>query len=84
MIIIGILLTVAGSFFVIKTEWFLQNFGRIEFFDKKLGSSGGSRLGWKLLGIIFIFIGILMMTGSGGQFWGWLLSPLIKTANPNL
>ena len=84
MIIIGIILVVVGAFFVVKTEWFLQNFGRIEFFDNKLGSSGGSRLGWKLLGIIFIFIGILMMTGSGGEFWGWALSPLIKTSKPGI
>jgi hypothetical protein len=84
MIIIGIILTVIGALFVIKTEWFLQNFGSIEFFDKNLGSSGGSRLGWKLLGLISIVIGILMMTGSGGQFWGWVLSPLIKTQNPNI
>ena len=84
MIIFGIVLTVIGALFVIKTEWFLQNFGSIEFFDKNLGSSGGSRLGWKLLGLIFIIIGILMMTGSGGQFWGWVLSPLIKTQNPNI
>lgn len=77
-IILGIIFTAVGSMLVIKTEWFLQNFGRITWFEEKLGTDGGSRLGYKLLGIIIIFIGIIMMTGSGDSFFGWALSPLTK------
>jgi len=39
-------------------------------------------LGYKIIGILILFIGIIMMTGSGDLFFGWLLSPLTKFSNP--
>ena len=81
-IIVGILITVIGTFLVIKTEWFLQNFGRISWFEEKLGADGGSRLGYKLIGILILFIGIILMTGSGDSFFGWALSPLTQYSKP--
>ena len=77
-IIIGLLLTAGGAFLVIRTEWFLNNFGRLAWFEEKLGTEGGSRLGYKLVGIVFVIIGIIVMTGSGSNFAQWLLSPLLK------
>lgn len=77
-IIIGILLTIAGAMVVMKTEWLLNNFGRIAWFEAKLGSEGGSRLGYKLIGLLLIFIGIIAMTGSSNAFMHWLLGPLLK------
>lgn len=76
MIILGILIIAAGAFFLIKTEWFIQNFGRIAWFEEKLGSDGGSRLGYKLIGLVAIFIGILMISGNSHAFFTWMLSPL--------
>jgi len=70
---------IVGVLIVAKTEWMLSNFGRIDWFEQKLGTSGGSRLGYKLVGIAAIFIGLLMATGSIEGFMGWVLSPLIKT-----
>ncbi len=81
-IFIGILLTAAGAFFIIKTEWLLNNFGRIAWFEEKLGSDGGSRLGYKLIGVALLFFGIIAMTGSGNSFMEWILSPLIKYSRP--
>jgi hypothetical protein len=81
-IIWGILVTAIGVSLVAKTEWFLSNFGRINWFEEKLGSDGGSRLGYKLIGILFLFIGVILMTGSGDLFFGWLLSPLTKYQAP--
>ena len=81
-IFIGILITIAGAALIIKTEWFLNNFGRIAWFEEKLGSDGGSRLGYKLIGILFLFVGIIVMTGSGNDFLSWLLSPLLKYSQP--
>jgi fatty acid desaturase len=81
-IILGILITATGTFMVIKTEWILLTFGRVSWFDEKLGSEGGSRLGYKLLGVLILFIGIIMMTGSGDLFFGWVFSPLTKLSNP--
>ncbi len=77
MFIIGALVIIVGALLVLKTEWFLQNFGRISWFEEKLGSEGGSRLGYKILGIIAIFIGIVMLSGNGTNFFSWMLSPLI-------
>lgn len=64
----GLVLVGIGSVFLLKTEWFMQNIGAIEWFEQKLGSSGGSRLGYKLIGLIIIFIGLLAMTGMLGGF----------------
>ena len=75
-IILGILLAFGGTMMVIKTEWLLENFGRISWFEEKLGGEGGSRLGYKLLGIIVIIAGILFITGTSGDFASWALSPL--------
>lgn len=80
----GLVITLIGVSLAIKTEWFMENFGRVEWFENNLGSEGGTRLGYKLLGFIFIFIGIVIMTGSGGAFFGWLFSPLTKYSNPNV
>jgi len=77
-IILGILITAAGVILLAKTEWFVNNFGRIAWFEEKLGSSGGSRLGYKLIGFVFVFIGVIVMTGSGPSFINWLLAPLFK------
>lgn len=73
---------VIGAFLVIKTEWFLNNFGRIGWFEEKLGSEGGSRFGYKLIGILFLIVGIITMTGSSNEFMAWVLSPLLKYSKP--
>ena len=74
---------VIGFLIVIKSEWMLNNFGRIGFFDRKLGTEGGSRLGYKLTGMLFIFLGVLSVTGLIGGFMAWLVSPLTKYTMPN-
>lgn len=81
-IILGVIMTAAGAALVIKTEWVINNFGRIAWFEEKLGSDGGSRLGYKLIGIVVLIIGIIVMTGSGNNFMEWLLSPLLKYSQP--
>lgn len=80
-VILGLFMVVGGVLIVMYTEWLINNFGRIAWFEEKLGTDGGSRLGYKLLGILAIFIGIIFMTGSGSGFMGWALSPLIRTQN---
>lgn len=63
---------------ILKTEWYLSNFGRIAFFDQHLGVNGGSRLGYNLLGFLGIFIGFMIMTGMISGMLEWILSPLLK------
>lgn len=77
-IILGIIIMSGGLFMVLKTEWLLENFGRISWFEEKLGSEGGSRLGYKLVGVVAITIGIIVMTGSGTDFMNWLVRPLVR------
>ncbi len=77
-IIYGIIIIFIGAMLVIKSEWMLNNFGRVNFFEKYLGAEGGSRLGYKLLGLLVFFIGLLIMTNMIGGFLQWMLSPLTK------
>ena len=57
-----------GVVFVIKSEWLLANFGSIAWAQQHLGSEGGSRLFYKLLGLIFIFVGMLLVTNLMNVF----------------
>ncbi len=83
-IFVGLLIAVAGFMIVAKTEWLLRNFGRIAFFDRYLGSSGGSRLGYKIIGLVAIFIGILTATNLISSFVLWVLSPLLRQSTFNM
>jgi hypothetical protein len=69
---------IVGTLMVIKTEWLMQNFGRIEWFEKQFGPEGGSRLGYKIMAMVVIFFGLLIMTGLINGFMNWLVSPLIR------
>lgn len=62
-----------------KTEWFMINFGRISWFEEKLGTEGGSRLGYKIIGLIAIFFGLMLITGLFGGFAEWAISPLVRS-----
>jgi hypothetical protein len=81
-IILGLVITAVGVFIIVKTESILSNFGRIEFFERHLGTEGGSRLGYKLVGMLTIFIGMMIMTNMIGGLMEWILSPLLKYSQP--
>ena len=76
-IILGIILMVIGALITIYSEKILNAFGRIPFFEKYLGTEGGSRLGYKLIGVFVFFIGALVMTNMIQGFVMWILSPLL-------
>lgn len=67
---------------VAKTSSMVSFFGRIAFFDKYLGAEGGTRLGYKLIGLFAIFIGALVMFGLIDGFLMWVLGPLIRSSGP--
>jgi hypothetical protein len=73
---------IVGALIVIKAEGVLNTFGRMEFFEKYLGTEGGSRLGYKLIGIFVCFIGALVMTDMIGAFIQWVFSPLTRYSQP--
>jgi len=80
--IIGLIMIVVGALTIIKSEAIFSFFGRIEWFEDKLSTAGGSRLGYKLIGLIILFLGILTMTGLISGFMEFVLSPLLMYSNP--
>ncbi|HTM69042.1 MAG TPA: hypothetical protein VL426_07155 [Candidatus Binatia bacterium] len=62
----GMFIVFIGVLLVIKSEWFLQNFGKVQWAEEKLGLDGGTRLFYKLLGVIICLVGIMMATGMLG------------------
>lgn len=77
-LIFGLVVSGVGASMVIKTESFLDLFGRMEWFERFANTEGGSRSGYKLLGILFIFIGVLIAFGMISGFIEWIISPLAK------
>ncbi|MCF6276227.1 MAG: hypothetical protein L3J07_00065 [Candidatus Magasanikbacteria bacterium] len=65
---LGFLGIAFGVVLVIKTEWFVQNFGTNNWAEQNLGTSGGTRLMYKLIGILIIFISMMSITGMLGPF----------------
>jgi hypothetical protein len=67
-IIGGIAAAALGLHLVVKTEWYLENFGAIDWAEQKFATSGGSRFFYKLIGIGIIMIGFLAATNMLGSF----------------
>ncbi len=65
-IIFGVVGIAIGTLLIIKTEWFIQNFGTSGWAESKMGLSGGTRLLYKLIGLGVIVIAALGMTGMLG------------------
>ncbi|PLX21499.1 hypothetical protein C0584_02420 [Candidatus Parcubacteria bacterium] len=76
--ILGVIMLISGAMIAIKSEVILNAFGRMEFFERYLATSGGSRLGYKLVGIIIAIIGMMTITGLIGGFIKWVTYPLTK------
>lgn len=62
----GFAAIIVGALFVIKTEWLVENFGHSEWAEQHLGG-GGTRLMYKLMGILFIILSLMGMTGLLGE-----------------
>ncbi|MFH1789686.1 MAG: hypothetical protein ABH832_01310 [bacterium] len=73
--IFGIIMVAFGVFLIVKTEWFIQNFGTNAWAEDKLGTSGGTRLMYKLLGVAIIFLGMLIVTN---MIEGFMSATIIK------
>ena len=80
-IIIGLIIILVGLLLVVKSDWFLNNFGRIGFFERHLSTEGGTRLGYKLLGMIVVFVGMMVLTNLIGGFGEWALGPYLRMYN---
>ena len=61
--IAGLILIAVGTFLVIKTELLVAWFGRVAWAEDKLGSEGGTRIFYKLVGMGAIVLAFLIMSG---------------------
>ncbi len=63
---IGISAIIVGVLMILKTEWFVRSFGASAWAEQHLGTSGGTRLMYKLIGLAFIILAMMGMTGMLG------------------
>ena len=54
--LLGIIVVAAGAVMVIKSEWLLRNFGRVNWAEIHLATSGGTRFFYKLLGVGIVIV----------------------------
>ncbi|MBD3359409.1 MAG: hypothetical protein GF365_01730 [Candidatus Buchananbacteria bacterium] len=72
--IFGTILVIIGILMIIKTDWFLRAIGRIAWAEKVIGST---RSFFKLLGLVFIFVGLIMIFNLFGGIVYWALGPIL-------
>lgn len=77
-VILGIIGIVIGFIIVWKTEAVLGFFGRVSWAEAHLGSEGGSRLFYKLIGILFIVVGVFAATNLLGGLVLAIFGPLFR------
>lgn len=65
-----------GILFIIKTEWFIQSFGTSAWAEQHLGTSGGTRLLYKLIGLGIIVVSVFGATGLLGEIILSFFGPL--------
>ncbi|MBI3626668.1 hypothetical protein HY224_01325 [Candidatus Uhrbacteria bacterium] len=70
--LLGILFPIIGFVLVLYTEKIYQEFGSLAFAEKYLGFEGGTRLFYKLLGVLMILIGFGFLTGLHVALFTWI------------
>ncbi|MFA6475411.1 MAG: hypothetical protein WCV88_04420 [Patescibacteria group bacterium] len=62
--LVGIGMIMAGAFLIIKTELMVSWFGRIGWAEEKLGAEGGTRIFYKIIGMVLIVLAFMIMSGK--------------------
>lgn len=57
-----------GALMIIKTESIIQSVGTSDWAETKFGTSGGTRMMYKIIGIIIIILSLMGLTGQLGGF----------------
>ncbi len=70
--IVGIIVAAIGFVLVWQADWFMRIFGAIPFAEKYLSSEGGTRLFYKLIGILIMIGGIMHATDLLEQLMSFL------------
>ncbi|MDD5749905.1 MAG: hypothetical protein PHO91_03950 [Patescibacteria group bacterium] len=81
--IFGLIITAIGFLIVWKSDWLMNNFGRIGFAEKHLGTEGGSRLLYKIIGLVIIFIGFMYATDLTDSLLNWIANTVFKAQLPS-
>ncbi|MBI2984081.1 MAG: hypothetical protein HYY50_00410 [Candidatus Kerfeldbacteria bacterium] len=71
-----------GALLVIKTQWFYNFTGPIDWAEQHLGTEGGTRLFIKLIGIAIILGAFLWVTGGLQAILNGIFKPFAQTLNP--
>jgi hypothetical protein len=77
--VIGIICIGIGFVIMWKSDWLMNNFGRIAWAEEHLGMDGGTRLFYKLLGLLIIIFSFMMMTGALQSILGAIFGNTSKT-----
>ena len=75
-ILLGLGIAGVGTWIVLKTEWLMANFGANRWAEQHLGTEGGSRIFYKLIGVALIIIGFAITTDIMQPLLLGFLSPL--------
>ena len=59
-ILVGLVLALAGTYFVLRTSTIQDFFGPVSWAENKIGP-GGTNLFYKLLGVLVILVGFIVM-----------------------
>lgn len=70
---------VVGFLFVWKSEWILEQFGRVDWAEQKLASSGGTRMFWKLFGLGIILASLFYLSGILQGIVSFIFLPRSRT-----
>jgi len=71
-------LIILGGFLLVKySSWLVNNFGYIDSAEHWLGSYGGTRLLWKIIGIVLIVGALLVISGFMNNILLAIFSPLM-------
>jgi len=74
----GFIISAIGILITMKAEWLYQTMGPVPFAESRLGAEGGSRLWYKLIGIVVTIIGFLMITNLLGNIVLAIFGPLFR------
>ena len=77
----GFIGIIIGFLLIWRADWIMNNFGRIDWAELHLGSEGGTRILWKLIGLVVIFLAMLYMFGFVEGIITAIFAPLFRARN---
>jgi hypothetical protein len=78
-IFVGIIGIVFGFVLIWKSNWIVENLGRVSWAEQHLGTEGGTRLLYKLIGLLIIFFSFMLMFGILGGIITTVFSPITSS-----